>query len=342
MPRINTCKGCSSLFKTPHLNRIPEFCSRSCRKDYFKNQRQTICEYCGKAFERWQASATQKFCSYECHGKARIKNNGTHLCQLCGITFFDQKHPNRKYCSEKCFRDATKSDNPRIYKNKPKLKKITKQCLNCSKEFTIIETRVYRRFCSQTCSNRYNNHPDPTKKSIFTCKECNQEFTGWTYRNSGFCSRNCVSRYAARQPKPNLRRPENFVTKKCSVCKKPYTIHKIFVEKRNSNYCSSDCRYIGNSLRMKGENNPNYIDGLSPHNYGENWYRQRSKARKRDNATCQECGVKHDWPKVCVDAHHKIPLRLFNGDTEKANRLSNLICLCRKCHGKAEKEFRGG
>jgi 5-methylcytosine-specific restriction endonuclease McrA len=78
--------------------------------------------------------------------------------------------------------------------------------------------------------------------------------------------------------------------------------------------------------------------------YGSNWKAQRKKALERDGYTCQKCGKKADqrqwWKRIHV--HHKRKIRLFyNTHTGKinykrANRLSNLVTLCKRCHRAAD------
>lgn len=63
-------------------------------------------------------------------------------------------------------------------------------------------------------------------------------------------------------------------------------------------------------------------DGLS-------WKQQRRLAWERDSYTCQHCGKRKDsWR---PDVHHIKPYRL-----SFSHSLDNLICLCRRCHKKAE------
>lgn len=79
--------------------------------------------------------------------------------------------------------------------------------------------------------------------------------------------------------------------------------------------------------------------------YGPNWDEQRLKARIRDHARCQVCGKTdkehmNEYGRV-NHVHHILPRSEFmdeNGmlDYEAANRLSNLITLCSKHHGKLE------
>ena len=65
--------------------------------------------------------------------------------------------------------------------------------------------------------------------------------------------------------------------------------------------------------------------------YTTEFYRVKYGVLYRDNFTCQHCsktGVK-------LDVHHIIPLRLNGSDNA-----SNLITLCRPCHGKEESKLR--
>ena len=74
-----------------------------------------------------------------------------------------------------------------------------------------------------------------------------------------------------------------------------------------------------------------------PNNYGPNWPRQRNQARARDGYRCQLCGLPEQDHQH--DVHHKIPFRQFDS-YETANRLSNLVTLCRTCHRRAETAVR--
>lgn len=75
----------------------------------------------------------------------------------------------------------------------------------------------------------------------------------------------------------------------------------------------------------------------TPNNYGPTWRLQRALARRRDNYTCQVCGLCEQGVEHHV--HHKIPFRQFTS-AEVANQLDNLITLCPNCHKKAEGAVR--
>lgn len=74
--------------------------------------------------------------------------------------------------------------------------------------------------------------------------------------------------------------------------------------------------------------------------YGSNWERQREIAKSRDNYRCQDCGLTERTSKAkfgCgLDVHHKIPLKEYDQDGSMnyagANKLSNLVTMCRSCH----------
>lgn len=72
-------------------------------------------------------------------------------------------------------------------------------------------------------------------------------------------------------------------------------------------------------------------------NYGAGWQKVREAVRKRDQYKCQVCGAKESTREH--DVHHKIPFRAF-ASAAQANRLENLITLCRTCHQKVEQNVR--
>src|SRR5574341_1009541 len=80
---------------------------------------------------------------------------------------------------------------------------------------------------------------------------------------------------------------------------------------------------------------------LRPNDYGPNWPQQRDAARQRDGYRCAQCGAP-ERPDRQHDVHHVRPFREFgyvagrNTHYLEANRLDNLLTLCRSCHRAAE------
>ena len=125
------------------------------------------------------------------------------------------------------------------------------------------------------------------------------------------------------------------ITKECEVCGKQYTVTRFFVTKRTSRYCSRECQNAAYSVLRAGENNVNWRGGTVI-GRGPNWKEQRKKALKRDDYKCQICGKKIGRKAWDTAVHHIKAYREFDGDYFNANKLTNLITLCRNCHPKVE------
>jgi len=85
------------------------------------------------------------------------------------------------------------------------------------------------------------------------------------------------------------------------------------------------------------KNHHRYIDGRSynvaPRRYCDDWKKIRELVLRRDNRTCQDCGISQEilgkWASLHI--HHIQPfLETFD------NSLGNLITLCPSCHRKEE------
>jgi 5-methylcytosine-specific restriction endonuclease McrA len=85
-----------------------------------------------------------------------------------------------------------------------------------------------------------------------------------------------------------------------------------------------------------GEQSSNWRGGTSKVCWrGKGWTVARRLARERDNNTCQTCGVTALEQGKNMDVHHRVSYFSF-ASAEEANALTNLICLCRRCHRKVE------
>ncbi len=83
----------------------------------------------------------------------------------------------------------------------------------------------------------------------------------------------------------------------------------------------------------------------SPNDYGPDWQEQRAKTRERDAYRCAECGAAETRNRQ-HDVHHRVPFRVYNyipglnRNDRLANRLENLVLLCRRCHHRLEAGVR--
>lgn len=149
------------------------------------------------------------------------------------------------------------------------------------------------------------------------------------------------------------------INKFCPVCAKPLTnpqakgCRKHFSQetrdrmrlanlgKKMSDAAKEKCRIsklgkLNPFFGKKGPLNPAWKGG-HPHNYDfyyrTDWKSLRTSIYKRDNWTCQTCGI-HCGKKI-IQCHHKIPYF-----ASKDNSESNLITLCVSCHTRADNEYR--
>lgn len=272
-----------------------------------------VCPTCGQAFERKvppSKSNRTQYCSRECADKGLILPDDGHICEVCGKHFYDRKHPDRKYCSHEC-------------NHKAQERRITLTCATCGKGFTVRTNRKHKIYCSRKCYREREITGPNLERRI--CEYCGKAFEVYPSRVHRFCSMECRGK--------SIQKPESFVTLVCKTCGKPYTLHKLYTERRNSSYCSRECMNAGLSIRKRGANNPNYRGGSVEYR-GPNWRRVSRLVRVRDGYTCQICGKKPKSRRCHV--HHIKPYREFNGDWQSANDLSNLITLCSNCHAKVE------
>ena len=75
--------------------------------------------------------------------------------------------------------------------------------------------------------------------------------------------------------------------------------------------------------------------------YGSDWPAQREEALERDDWQCQRCGLTNAEHLTTygsnLHVHHIRKFVTFE-DAEEANRLENLLTVCRPCHAKVERE----
>lgn len=202
----------------------------------------------------------------------------------------------------------------------------TKTCPYCRIVFTSRASA--KKFCSQSCAQK--NRAKAENKPILVCKICGKTFQRYRSLKSQFCSLACAGKSNAIIQQGRILKPNSYVTMECPYCGKEFTRRKCHVRAGCLAFCSKPCSHEYHSRRLSGANHPRYIDG-KVRERGDNWHVQRRLAKKRDNRTCQICGSHHK-----LNVHHIRAYRLFNGDWQSANELSNLITLCKSCHLKVE------
>jgi 5-methylcytosine-specific restriction endonuclease McrA len=190
-----------------------------------------------------------------------------------------------------------------------------------------------------------DNDPNPHgERSTVTkiCDSCGGETEVHKYdaeRNElQFCDNHCQGDYYSELTGEDALAWEGGnVEIECEICDD--TREVVPARADSVRFCSYECLGEAHKEARSGEDSPLWKDETESRYYGPNWPEQRQKARERDNHECQVCdmdrrehyeryGAKHD-------VHHIIRFNEFD-DYEVANRLGNLITLCKPHHAAAE------
>lgn len=265
------------------------------------------------------------------------------LCSNCGkekkVTLNYKKKRTYFFCDSKCRKEFLRKNH---WNKGTGDGMTTKKCEWCGNEFKLKRSTVHRRrTCSRSCSgklrkyeNPYNPNPPGTKwpsrisktciyysrRILKTCIYCSRKYyvTENAKKNLFFCSKECMMEYLKKPLVPLI----------CKNCKNIFYVYPY--KAKIQQFCSQEC----NHQWHRGSNSPHWKGGIGS-NRGSSWYKQRRTALERDNYKCQICGTK-EGDGILIDVHHITPFHEYNNH-EEANKLNNLICLCRKCHPYIEK-----
>lgn len=273
------------------------------------------------------------------------------ICTICGKQFSPLPGKKNLFCSLDCYRVAQRRGD---YSRGSSLRW---KCAGCGVDVIGVSRGKKRNgepadkvFCGRDC---YNTHRAKERsKSRGKCKRCGIEITREMTANQNpvYCGRDC--RVADKRVPPT----------RCLACGCWFTPMKTHPGRKitgNSagKTCSDDCyrRWITiNEDRKKkisaafsADKHPNWQGGGDIKyrgRRGAGWAAQREKAIQRDGFKCVRCGMsrqEHYEAHGCdLNVNHKRPFWQFNGDNQKANRLSNLESLCKKCHTEVDWQYR--
>ena len=198
--------------------------------------------------------------------------------------------------------------------------------MSCEKCRTSFECKnKNRRFCSQKCADKARYIPKEKKGKFIDCINCGK--SSWKmpchfkYKNH-FCSKKCHLEYLKKSA----------FSLKCIICKRIFYCQPCQIRYRHRKTCSIKCRGIySTQLAEKRHQNGNLtkhqLDRAERYSKkADNW---RREVFKRDDYTCQECGIRGTY----LEADHIKPFAYF---PELRYELSNGRTLCRKCHDKTK------
>lgn len=165
-------------------------------------------------------------------------------------------------------------------------------------------------------------------KKCFGCgKEMNKpyKFSKKQWKETRFCSHKCHGKTMERKK----------ITFECQFCYK--TVTKKTRNDWKNKFCGKQCAgkaavKIATDVRdFNRENNPSWKGGVCSKNKlgrtSKNYLLWKDLVFKRDDYTCQICGVKNEY-------FHADHIEKYSKSEEKRYLINNGRTLCRKCHFK--------
>lgn len=252
------------------------------------------------------------------------------------------KHSHKTYYRE--FEGGLEEAKRRVgleHYEKPSKNRIEVPCENCG---TIIEKTPSElslsefSYCSQEChyshkEERYAGRGNPQSTlEMVSCDACGTGIDRPKWK------RELNERHYCQECWGDAKVPLE-----CERCGDLTKVWPSVVDKRR--FCSTDCASEWFGEEYSGQNSPRWRGGYEEY-YGPNWRRQRRRAIIRDQARCSDCGLTEAESQEQfgeqLSVHHIAPVREYiDGDKldhEQANRLQNLVTLCRPCHSARETE----
>jgi len=195
-----------------------------------------------------------------------------------------------------------------------------------------------RKYCSRECTQ--NAIAERRKdRVIIECKECGNDFEVIPSREdrAKYCSENCrlenFTEIGKEAGKDTRFEEGNEPWNKGLSIEESEKIQEIALKTQKAQKGIKHNPGIG---FQSGEDHHNWKEDYEYDKFrGDSWKTQRLKALNRDDYVCQLCETKRSNLDLPLDVHHKTPFREFE-NSETANQLDDLVCLCRSCHMKVE------
>lgn len=315
-------------------------------------QTETECPTCGD----WFASERgMKIHHAKAHGESI---SGAEIeCASCGDrkriqpSMAEADGPN--FCDRECFGEWY-SEN-RAGEDHPSWKPdVVVECSYCGDEMRVYPSKAElyeHQFCDPDCYGEWcsenrvgEDHPRWKDVSKIDCEWCGDEIRPDPHESDSrrFCDEKCHAEWQSEnmtgENSPSWNGGRSVV--ECSNCGDEKRVKPNKVERKNRHFCDRGCFGEWKSENWVGEDAPFWRGGGVGY-YGPSWPRQRRRAVGRDDEECVLCGLSRDDHRERhgqdLHVHHKKPLREFGVENhEEANRLDNLVTLCRTCHAQVE------
>ena len=236
-------------------------------------------------------------------------------CGYCGAQYRPRKYRANPYCSRACA-------------NKARRIRTSRTCSACGYKFMPPRNHGGQKFCSCECRDDARR----TRRAV-PCLVCGKlviRTAGRANRNV-YCSHSCQGRWKSIYVVGRTHSQwKSRICRSCNTC--GVAVERLPSQFKQLTFCSKLCEGIWRSRHLSGEQSPTWSGGYEPY-YGPDWRSQRRKAHSREGC-CRRCGSL-----TRLQVHHIRPFREHEHHME-ANRLGNLMILCRVCHPIVEWEQR--
>ena len=237
-------------------------------------------------------------------------------CSHCGSDYYPRKYRTNLFCSRSCA-------------NKARASRKERPCPQCNKAFLPPRNHGGQKYCSLACRDDARR----TSRDV-ACSWCGCRVTRKASRADGnvYCSKDCERQWRAMHDPRGESHPQwkPRVVRPCGHC--GAAVGRLPSQLKGVSFCSKACEASWRSEHLSGQASPTWRGGYDPY-YGPNWRRQRRQILKGE-PKCRRCGTPDD-----LHVHHIRPFRECV-DYRKANRIDNLMVLCRTCHTTVEWEQR--
>ena len=223
-------------------------------------------------------------------------------------------------------------------------------CANCGASKRVSQARYEqtdRFFCNDDCQGQWQSDhlagEDAANWQGGTvtvgCDNCgtSKEVKQHVYEGNEhhFCDHDCWGEWASKTLSGENSPRWGRVTVECAYCGDSKRVSQYRHEHCQRHFChDKNCWGKWASKNRVGEAHPLWTGGGVSY-YGPNWNHQRRACMDRDDHRCQICGVLDEDAARSLEVHHIRPIAEFD-ELENANRLGNLITLCRGCHKRWE------
>ena len=206
-------------------------------------------------------------------------------------------------------------------------------CESCGKIF-FIQPHMNNTNCSVECG-RIATANKQKKRILVKCDFCGLEFEKISSKitTTNFCSTTCHGKWKSQnlvgENNPQYKR----VLRVCANCGKELSVIPSRANRKHI-YCDATCmaQHYSSSEMFSGENSPTWKGGkITRIEYGPDWLKRRREIRHREKYKCHRCGKTELENGEELSIHHIKNFKLFE-DSRKANKVTNLVGLCRNCH----------